>query len=175
MTITNLTTMGESEEELRDKIRAQLERIGENIPDMCYQCGKCTSGCEAMKLLELEPHNIMAMVKTGFIEELINSEIIWTCVTCFKCKERCPQKVAPVEVLFLLKNQAVAQGKEIPVNLSNMFQNVLTQGVVQMPLETRTRAGEGVKREDLNLPELQLPKDPAKFQNVLMKLAMEEV
>jgi heterodisulfide reductase subunit C len=175
MTITNLTTMGESEEELRDKLRAQLERIGENIPDMCYQCGKCTSGCEAMKLLELEPHNIMAMVKAGFIEELINSDIIWTCVTCFKCKERCPQKAAPVEVLFLLKNMAVVQGKEIPINLSNMFQNVLTQGVVQMSLEVRTRAGEGVKREDLGLPELQLPKDPAKFQNVLMKLAMEEV
>jgi hypothetical protein len=70
---------------------------------------------------------------------------------------------------------AVVQGKEIPINLSNMFQNVLTQGVVQMSLEVRTRAGEGVKREDLGLPELQLPKDPAKFQNVLMKLAMEEV
>jgi len=175
MTITNLTTMGEAEQELRDKIRAQLERIGEDIPDTCYQCGKCTSGCEAMKLLELEPHHIMAMVKAGFIDELINSDIIWTCVTCFKCKERCPQKAAPVEVLFLLKNMAVAQGKEIPVNLSNMFQNVLTQGVVQMPLEARTRDGKGVKREELGLPELQSPKDPTKFQNVLMKLAMEEV
>jgi heterodisulfide reductase subunit C len=167
--------MGTSEEELRDHIRRMMEHIGEDIPDTCYQCAKCTSGCEAMKLLELEPHNIMALVKAGFIEELIDSDIIWCCVTCFKCKERCPQRASPVDVLFSLKNLAVAKGNQIPLNLSNMLQNVLTKGIIQSTQEVRTRDGRGVKRGDLDLPPITMPEDLKKFKNVLMRVATEEI
>ena len=171
--ITNLTTMGKSEDENKIKIKNMLGKIDERV-DACYQCGKCTSGCEAMKLLELEPHHIVAMTKMGFIDELINSDVIWTCVTCFKCKERCPQRVAPVELLFLLKNIAVARGKEIPANLSIMFQNILSQGMIQTVQEVATKDGKGVRREDLGLPKMILP--PIEdFQPELMKLAMEEI
>lgn len=173
MTITNLTTMGLPEEEQKKIAANIIEKIGIEKAEFCYQCAKCTSGCEAMKLLELEPHRIMGLVKIGFIDELINSEIIWMCVTCMKCKERCPQNMSPVDVLFALKNMVVKAGKQIPGDYSNMLQTVLGTGLVQGVQEVRTKDNQVKKREDFGLGEVSKPKDMGKFMQVLMKVAME--
>ncbi|MCK4614079.1 MAG: 4Fe-4S dicluster domain-containing protein [Thermoplasmata archaeon] len=173
MTIVDLTSMVEPQGELQDKINGMLDSMSEDISNFCFQCGKCTSGCEAFILLELEPHRIMALVKNGFIDELVNSDIIWTCMTCFKCKERCPQGMAPVNVLFALKNLAVAMGKQIPSGYTNMLQNVLGTGLIQAPKEVLNRKNETIDREKLNLPPIQRPEDPAKFQQIIMKAATE--
>ncbi len=173
MTITDLTSMTMPEKDKQERIKKILQALQQDIPDLCFQCGKCTSGCEAMKLLELEPHKIMAMTKLGFIDELVNSDIIWTCITCYKCKERCPQRVAPVEVLYSLKNIAIAAGKQVPGEYSNILQSVLVSGLIQNIKEVRTRDLKGVTRTSLGLPPLPAPKDVAKFQQVLMKAATQ--
>lgn len=173
MTITNLTTMGLPEEEQKKIAKNIIEKIGIEKAEFCYQCAKCTSGCEAMKLLELEPHRIIAFLKIGFIYELINSEIIWMCVTCMKCKQRCPQNMSPIDVLFALKNMAVKAGKQIPGDYSNMLQSVLETGLIQSVQEIRTKDNEIKKREDFGLGGISKPKDMGKFMNVLMKVAME--
>ena len=173
MTITDLTSMTMPEKEKKERIKKILQTLQQEIPDFCFQCGKCTSGCEAMKLLELEPHKIMSMTKLGFIDELLNSDIIWTCITCYKCKERCPQRVAPVEVLYSLKNIAIAAGKQVPGEYSNILQSVLASGLIQSVKEARTRDLKGVDRDSLGLPPQPAPKDPAKFQQVLMKAATQ--
>ena len=175
MTITDLTSMGESQIELRKEINERLQRLQDEISNYCYQCAKCTSGCEAHKLLELEPHKIVALLKRGLIDEMVNSEVIWTCMSCFKCRERCPQKVAPVEVLFALKNMAVASGKQIPGNYTAMLQSVLSIGLLQDVKGVQTKDGKSVTRSDLGLPEISKPTDPAKFQTMLSKLAVEKV
>jgi heterodisulfide reductase subunit C len=173
MTITDLTSMTIPEKEKKEQIKKILSALEQDIPDFCFQCGKCTSGCEAMKLLELEPHKIMSMVKLGFVDELLNSDIIWTCITCYKCKERCPQRVAPVEVLYSLKNIGIASGKQVPGEYSNILQSVLVSGLIQAIKEVRTRDLKGVNREALGLPPVPVPVDPAKFQQVLMKAATQ--
>ena len=173
MAIVDLTSMAEPEKGQQDRINSMLKAIDEYIPNYCFQCGKCTSGCEAFILLELEPHKIMALAKSGFIDELVNSDIIWACMTCLKCKERCPQNVAPVQVLYTLKNIEVASGKQIHTGYSNMLQSVLGSGFIQQPKTVLTRGNESRTREALGLPAIKGPKDIAKFQQVLMKAATE--
>lgn len=175
MSITDLTSMGESQTELRKEINERLTKLQDEISDYCFQCAKCTSGCEAHKLLELEPHKIVALLKRGLIDEMVNSDIIWTCMSCFKCRERCPQKVAPVEILFALKNMAVASGKQIPGKYTAMLQSILSMGLIQDIQTVITRTNESMKRDDLQLPSLSTPIDPGKFQMVLSKLAVEKV
>ena len=72
MSIVDLTSMGESQVELRKEINDRLSKLQDEISDYCYQCAKCTSGCEAHKLLELEPHKIIALLKRGLIDEMVN-------------------------------------------------------------------------------------------------------
>ncbi len=175
MSITDLTSMAEADKARRLEINQRLQKLAEEVSDHCYQCAKCTSGCEAHKLLELEPHRIVALLKRGLIDELINSEIIWTCMSCFKCKERCPQNVAPVNILFTLKNLAVASGKQVPGDYTAMLQSVMGMGLMQNEQSVPTREGETRNREELGLCPCSKPMDPVKFQGMIMTVAMEKV
>jgi len=175
MGIVDLTSMGESQVKLRNEINERLSRIQDELSDYCFQCAKCTSGCEAHKLLELEPHKIVALLKRGLIDEMVNSDVIWTCMSCFKCRERCPQKVAPVEILFALKNMAVASGKQIPGNYTAWLQSVLSIGLLQDVKSVTTRDNKTQSRSDIGLPKISKPTDPTKFQMMLSKLAVEKV
>lgn len=174
MSIIDLTSMAEMQTAQRQEINKRLEKLQNQISDYCFQCAKCTAGCEAHKLLELEPHKIVALLKRGLIDEMVNSDVIWTCMSCFKCWERCPQKVAPVEILTALKNLAVSNGKQIPGQYTSMLQSILTIGLIQDIQEVNAKEGT-IKRDQLNLPPLSKPTDPAKFQAVLSQLAMEKI
>ena len=169
MSITDLTSMSQPQSEHRKKVENLLANLGENIEEICFQCGKCTSGCEAHKLLELEPHKIMALTSKGFIDEMTNSDIIWTCITCLKCKERCPQRVTPVDVLYALKNMAIASGKQVPGDYTNMLQTVLQSGYTQGAKDVPDRENQTHNREALGLPPISGPADPMKFQQAIMK------
>jgi heterodisulfide reductase subunit C len=175
MSIIDLTSMGEPQSDLRKELNDRLTKLQDEISEYCFQCAKCTSGCEAHKLLELEPHKIVALLKRGLINELVNSDVIWTCMTCLKCRERCPQRIAPVEILFALKNMAVASGKQIPGKYTGMLQSILSMGLIQDVQPATTRSNKILKRDELRLPPLSKPTDVAKFQAGIMKIAMEKV
>lgn len=175
MSIVDLTSMGEPQSQLRKELNERLKKLQDEVSDYCYQCAKCTSGCEAHKLLELEPHKIVALLKRGLIDEMVNSDVIWTCMSCFKCRERCPQKVAPVEILFALKNIAVAAGKQIPGNYTAMLQSILSIGLLQDVMSITTRDNKTKNRSELNLPEISKPIDTTKFQMMLSKIAIEKI
>ena len=175
MSITDLTSMGEPQKDIQEEINNRLQKLQDEISDFCFQCAKCTSGCEAHKLLELEPHKIVALTKRGLIDELVNSDVIWACMSCFKCRERCPQKVAPVEILFALKNIAVSSGKPIPGKYSAMLQSILSIGLIQNIQSVSNKNNQTFNRNDLGLPDLIKPIDTSKFQLVLSKLAIEKI
>ena len=175
MSIVDLTSMAEPQDDIRADINKRLEKLREEVSDYCYQCAKCTSGCEAHKLLELEPHKMVALLKRGLIDEMLNSDIIWTCMSCFKCRERCPQKIAPVDVLFALKNLAVASGKQVPGNYTNWLQSVMGTGLLQDIKTVSTNDNKTFKRSDLGLPEISKPIDAAKFTAIISKTAVEKI
>ena len=73
----------------------------------CYQCGTCSSGCQsACAGADLYPHQIIRMVLLGLKKEILHSDAIWLCTTCYDCIERCPQGVEVANVLFAIKNIA---------------------------------------------------------------------
>ena len=164
MTTVDQMTSKKPNIELRSKI---LRKFGEHKPYNCYQCIRCTSGCPSMKMLELKPHEIVNLVKLGFAEEVINSGIIWACATCLKCKERCPQEVAPVDLILALRNQAVEMEIGVPENYLKNVSMILDTGFIQKPQETITRKLEKLDREKLRLPKIHGPDE--KFKNALFR------
>ena len=120
-----------------------------------------------MKMLELKPHEIVNLVKLGFAEEVINSGIIWACATCLKCKERCPQEVAPVDLILALRNQAVEMEIGVPENYLKNVSMILETGFIQKPQETITRKLEKLDREKLGLPKIRGPDE--KFKNAFFR------
>ena len=167
--------MSKPQKNLKNEINQRLKKLRDELSDYCFQCAKCTAGCEAHKLLELEPHKIAALLNRGLIDEMVNSDVIWTCMSCFKCRERCPQRVAPVEILFALKNLAVAQGKQIPGKYTAILQSVLGTGLIQGVQTITTRENKTKNRDDLGLPPLRSSPELGGFQAGLAKIAIERI
>ena len=168
MSLVDLMTMATPNLGSREKILAKL--CGRELVN-CFQCIKCTSGCTALKLLELKPHEIMKLVNLGFVDELASSDIIWTCVTCLKCVQRCPQKASPYHVIVALRNLAVEREAKIPEGYLKAVSQILETGLAEAYRKIVTRKMETVDRECLGLPKVSKTKE--NFQTVFMK-AMEE-
>jgi heterodisulfide reductase subunit C len=161
-------SMAKPNVETRDKI---LARLGSKDLVNCFQCIKCTSGCTALKLLELKPHEIIKLVNLGFVDELPSSDIIWTCVTCLKCVQRCPQKASPYHVIIALRNLAVEREAKVPEGYLKAVSQILETGMVEDYQKVVTKKMETVDRQCLKLPKINGPK--GSFQVVFMK-TMEE-
>ncbi len=165
MTLTDLMTMAKSNTELQKKIRKQLWNTH---PDECYQCMRCTSGCTSLKLLELKPHEITILVNAGFIEELVLSDIIWTCTSCLKCRERCPQRASPYNTIMALRNLAVEKEAKIPEKYMKVVAQILETGMAEQVQMATSKDIQSFTREKLGLPIIQQADD--KFKAVFMKI-----
>ena len=133
---------------------------------------KCTSGCTALKLLELKPHEIVKFVNLGFIDELASSDIIWTCATCLKCIQRCPQKASPYHAIMALRNLAVEKNKKIPEGYLKAISQILETGLAETGQRIVTEKMETFDREALKLPKIDIPKES--LQTILMKIMEEQ-
>jgi heterodisulfide reductase subunit C len=164
LSLTDLMSMAKPNLESREKI---LSKLGGRELVNCFQCLKCTSGCTALKLLELKPHEIVKLVNLGFVDELALSDIIWTCVTCLKCVQRCPQKASPYHAIMALRNLAVEREAKVPDALMKAVSQILETGLAESIQKVTTNKMETFDRESLGLPKISIPKES--FQAVFLK------
>jgi heterodisulfide reductase subunit C len=63
-----------------------LIRIVEKKADVtlskCYQCKKCSVGCPVAEQTESPPSEIIRRLQLGAGEELLKTDLIWTCLSC---------------------------------------------------------------------------------------------
>jgi len=92
--------------------RELAEKVEGNLAAYCYQCGACVGDCPATRYSEqFNPREIMLKVLYGLGDELMGEDsVLWDCVNCYNCHERCPQEVKPVEVIISLKNMLADRG-----------------------------------------------------------------
>ncbi len=88
--------------------------IRDNTYAHCFSCQSCTTVCPVVgnydnpeQVVGLMPHQIMCCLGLGLIEMAAGAQMIWDCLTCYKCQENCPQQVEVCDVLYRLKNIAV--------------------------------------------------------------------
>ncbi len=92
------------------KYEITKESGGENFL-LCFQCGTCTASCPVQSVDEsYNARRIIRMALLGLREEVLQSEFIWLCSTCYTCYERCPKDVKVTEVMNAIKNIAVREG-----------------------------------------------------------------
>lgn len=164
MSLKDLMTMAEPKLDLSLKV---LEKVWKYQPNDCFQCLRCTSGCTSLKLLELKPHEIVSLVKLGFVEELVASDLIWACATCLKCKERCPQKATPYDVILALRNLAVEKEAKVPEAYLKAMTTILDTGLMQTEQKVTTLKLKTFDRETLGLPKISYPSE--RFKSAFLK------
>ncbi|RKX41074.1 MAG: heterodisulfide reductase [Thermotogae bacterium] len=77
----------------------------------CFACGTCTASCPVREIDEkYNPRKIIRMVLLGMRDEVLKSDFVWLCSTCYACYERCPQDVRFTDIMTALKNIAIKNG-----------------------------------------------------------------
>lgn len=77
---------------------------------ICLQCKKCTSGCPVAKLVKSPPSEIIRRLHLSAGDEILESDILWTCVSCETCSARCPMGIDVAAVMDVLRQLALAKG-----------------------------------------------------------------
>ncbi|MFH1350556.1 MAG: 4Fe-4S dicluster domain-containing protein [Pseudomonadota bacterium] len=115
----------------------------------CFTCRTCTASCPITAVNEkFNPLRIIRMALYGLKEEVLESDFIWLCSSCYACQERCPQGVNITELMTLLKNMAVKEGKA-PKGIRAQLDLVKTHGRIY-PLDDF----DNKKRNKIDLPSL---------------------
>jgi quinone-modifying oxidoreductase, subunit QmoC len=84
----------------------------------CIQCGTCSGTCPVSPYMDFTPRRIIAMVREGFRQDVLNSLTIWLCASCYSCTVECPREIKITDVMYALKQEAIATGvypKRFPV------------------------------------------------------------
>ena len=90
----------------------QAERVREisgTNPLKCMKCGKCSATCPAFNEMDIKPHQFVSYVVNNNVEELVMSESLWKCLSCFACVERCPRDVKPGKIIDAARQLVVRE------------------------------------------------------------------
>jgi len=131
------------------KFLIAAEPGGENVK-RCFSCGTCTAGCPVREVTDrYNPRKIIRMALLGMKKEVLSSQFIWLCSSCYTFFERCPQDVKIPELMNAIKNIAVREGylppaMKIQLDLLSSFGRLL-----------EITDFENEKRKESNLPPVQ--------------------
>ena len=108
----------------------EIQRITGINPRKCMRCGKCSAACPAYGEMEYHPHQFVAMIERGALEELMASRAIWNCLSCMACLERCPRSVEParlVEAARVLVIRQAGKNHLLPDQIPAMLDSEIPQ------------------------------------------------
>lgn len=122
---------------------------GEKIA-ACFACRTCMASCPVTAVNDIfNPLKVIRMALYGLKKEVLGSDFVWLCSSCYACQERCPQGVSITDFMTLLKNIAIREGYNPPAGIKAQRDIVTTEGRIY-PLDDF----DNKKRGKINLPAL---------------------
>jgi heterodisulfide reductase subunit C len=121
---------------------------GEKIT-ACFTCRTCVASCPIAAVNDrFNPLRIIRMALYGLRKEVLESDFIWLCSSCYSCQERCPQGVNITEFMTLLKNMAVKEG-HVPTGVKAQKEIIKDKGRIYSIDDFDNK-----KRNKIDLPSL---------------------
>jgi heterodisulfide reductase subunit C len=113
---------------------------------LCYQCGTCTASCPSGRLTAFRTRQLVRRAQLGLKDEVLPTEELWLCTTCYQCVERCPRNVEITDLIFIMRNIAAKEGF-----MSEQHKKI---GENMMAIGSTVPFSDGMKkvREDMGLP-----------------------
>ena len=90
----------------------------------CIQCGVCTGSCPVASKMEHPLRQTIAMIRAGMRNEVLSSNSMWYCLSCYWCTVRCPTGARPAELAHALEALAIQHGFPVKqVDTPAMYRN----------------------------------------------------
>jgi heterodisulfide reductase subunit C len=132
----------------------------------CLQCGACSGTCPMSLYMDYMPRRIMAMTRAGFKQDVLSSDTIWLCASCYSCAVQCPKEIKITDVMYALKQRAIEEG----YHPRNVPTPVLARAFMDSVKATgRSNEGRIVTKMWLKTKPLQLFKEAALGLKLLRK------
>ena len=120
----------------------------ERLP-YCFQCGVCASSCPVSRTTpRFNPREVIRHALMDDRENVLTTEAIWLCCSCYACQERCPQKVEIADLMMAFRNVASQRGL-MPKGYIEQASGFLAEGRIVLPSGFAQK-----QRESMGLPPL---------------------
>jgi heterodisulfide reductase subunit C len=60
--------------------------------------------------MDYSPRQMIAMIRAGFGDEVLSSNTMWVCASCYLCTVRCPRNITITELMHALESIALRRG-----------------------------------------------------------------
>jgi heterodisulfide reductase subunit C len=94
-------------------------------PQLCYQCGKCSTGCPVSEEMDLMPHQVIHLLSLGMEDRVLEANTVWMCAGCYTCAVRCPNDIDITRVMDDMRKEAIDRGIPCPNNVLKFHRNFI--------------------------------------------------
>jgi heterodisulfide reductase subunit C2 len=110
-------------------LKAAVEKLSGVELSRCFQCKKCSGGCSVAELTTSRPSEILRRLHLGAGDELLASDLVWTCASCEICSARCPMGLDVAAVIDALRQLALERGAPKPPGNVPLFNRAFLKTV----------------------------------------------
>jgi len=113
-----------------------LKEVEANVEEgewvkMCMQCGVCAGSCPLGNAWEHPPQEIFMMIRAGKREEVLTSDSMWMCTSCYNCIVRCPRELPITHIMHGLAHYAKRLGIQPKGNPTQWFSEVFWNNMMK--------------------------------------------
>ena len=98
---------------------------------MCMQCGVCSGSCPLGSDWDHPPQELFMMIRAGKREEVLGSESMWMCTSCYNCIVRCPRGLPITHIMHGLANYAHRLGLAPKNNPTRRFAKIFWDNIAK--------------------------------------------
>ena len=113
-----------------------LKEVEANVEEgdwvkMCMQCGVCSGSCPFGPYWEHPPQEIFMLIRAGQREEVLTSDSMWMCTSCYNCMVRCPRELPITHIMHGLANYAHRLGLAPKMNPTRKFAKIFWDSIAR--------------------------------------------
>lgn len=113
-----------------------LKEVEANVEEgdwvkMCMQCGVCAGSCPLGNAWDHPPQEIFMMIRAGQRDEVLTSESMWMCTSCYNCIVRCPRGLPITHIMHGLANYANRLGIAHKQNPTRRFAGIFWNNIAK--------------------------------------------
>lgn len=113
-----------------------LKEVEQNVEEgewvkMCMQCGVCSGSCPFGPHWAHPPQEIFMMIRAGKREEVLTSDSMWMCTSCYNCIVRCPRELPITHIMHGLANYAHRLGIAPKMNPTRRFAKIFWDNIAK--------------------------------------------
>jgi len=116
----------------------------------CLQCGTCSGACPFGYLMGFPPGRMIAYLRADRFENVLDSDSVWMCVSCYACTTVCPKEIPLTPGLMTRAKEELLLAGNVPTELQDALMNSQRYG---NPLgESPRKRAEWTKGLDFDVP-----------------------